>query len=152
MVSIRVPVPDGWTRSVLDGEPGEVRHPAHVQFGERLTDVPLPAGLPEDWHRVLDELHEYWDVLLGRAEPPVDSPYLSLMECAVAYYSRAQELDSLIHEGEITGAIKVKSPYYRVRTGPLRAFIEASKKHADLGSRRLTQEEMIARERYDARM
>jgi hypothetical protein len=73
------------------------------------------------------------------------------MECAVAYYSRAQELDSLIHEGEIEGSVKKNSPYYKVRTGPLRAFIEAAKKHADLGSRRLTQEELISRERYDAR-
>lgn len=80
----------------------------------------------------------------------MESPYLTLMEVAVAYYSRAQELDALIHEGEITGAIKVKTdPYYKVRTGPLRAFLEASKKHADLGSRRLTQEEIISKQRYD---
>ena len=150
MVSIRVPVPDGWTRSVLEGVPGDVVHPSLVQFGQRLTDVPLPAGLPEDYRVVLRELRQYWDVLLGRVEPPVESPYLSLMECAVAYYSRALELDSLIHSGEIEGSIKKNSPYYRVRTGPLRAFIEASKKHADLGSRRLTQEDLISRERYDS--
>lgn len=101
---------------------------------------------------MLNELHSYWDVLLGREDPPVESPYLSLMECAVAYYSRAQELDALIHEAELSGAVRPKSPYYRVRTGPLRAFIESAKKHADLGSRRLTQEDMISRERYDARM
>lgn len=80
----------------------------------------------------------------------MDSPYLGLMEVAVAYYSRAMELDALIHSGEIEGSIKKNSAYYRVRTGPLRAFIEAAKKHADLGSRRLTQEELISRERYDS--
>jgi len=143
-------VPDSFTRSVLDGEAGDVRHPTHVQFGQRLTDVPLPAGLPEDYRQVLKELRSYWDVLLGRVEPPVESPYLALMEVAVAYYSRAQELDALIHQGEIEGSIKKSSAYYRVRTGPLRAFLEASKKHADLGSRRLTQEEIISRQRYDA--
>ena len=72
------------------------------------------------------------------------------MECAVAYYSRAQEIDSLIHEGEGTGAIKKSDPYYRVRVGPLRSFIEAARKHCDLGSRRLTQEDVISRQRYDA--
>lgn len=89
-------------------------------------------------------------MLLGHEEAPIDSPYLSLMEVAVAYYSRAMELESLIHEGEIEGSIKKNSAYYKVRTGPLRNFIEASKRHADLGSRRLTQEDLISRQRYDA--
>ncbi len=145
MVSVRLKVPD----SGLPGSPGEVRHPSHVQFGQRLTTVPLPAGLPTV-PEILSELHEYWDVLLGRVDPPIESPYLGLMECAVAYYSRAQEIDALIHEGQETGAVKKNDPYYRVRTGPLRAFIEAARKHCDLGSRRLTQEQVIAAQRYDA--
>ena len=74
------------------------------------------------------------------------------MECAVAYYSRAQEIDSLIHEAEGTGAVKKSDPYYRVRVGPLRNFIEAARKHCDLGSRRLSQEALISQQRYDARM
>jgi hypothetical protein len=74
------------------------------------------------------------------------------MEYAVAVFSRGQEIDALIHEGEATGAIKKSSPYYRVRVGPLRSFLEAAKKHCDLGSRRLTQEEVISRQRYDARI
>lgn len=77
------------------------------------------------------------------------SPYLTLMEVAVAYFSRAQEIDALIHEGESVGSIKKNSPYYRFRVGPLRSFLEASRKHVDLGSRRLTQEDLISRERYD---
>lgn len=85
-------------------------------------------------------------------DPPVESPYLSLMEVAVAYYSRALEIDALIHEGEETKAIRKVDPYYKVRVGPLRSFLEAAKKHCDLGSRRLTQEEIISRQRYDARM
>jgi hypothetical protein len=82
----------------------------------------------------------------------VESPYLSLMEVAVAYFSRGMELDALIHEGEAEGSIKKADPYYKVRVGPLRSFLEAAKKHCDLGSRRLTQEEIISRQRYDARM
>lgn len=147
MVSVRITVPD----SKLPGDPGDVAHPSHVQFGQRLTSVPLPAGMPSVTE-ILDELHDYWDVLLGRKDAPVDSPYLDLMECAVAYYSRAQEIDALIHEGEASGAIKKSDPYYRVRVGPLRAFIEAARKHCDLGSRRLSQETLISQQRYDARM
>ena len=85
-------------------------------------------------------------------DPPVDSPYLSLMEVATAYYSRAQELDALIHQGEAEGSIKKASDYYKFRVGYLRSFIEAAKRHCDLGSRRLTQEDLISRQRYDARM
>lgn len=99
---------------------------------------------------LLTEIHEYWDYLLGRKDSPVESPYLGLMEVAVAYYSRAQEIDALIHEGEASGAIKKSDPHYRFRVGPLRSFLEAAKRHADLGSRRLTQESMLASERYDA--
>jgi len=148
MVSVRIAVPQGGTDSAPTGD---TRHPSHVQFGERLTSVPLPAGLP-DIDAILAELHEYWDVLLGREDPPIESPYLGLMEYAVAVYSRAQELDALIHEGEASGAIKPRSLYYKVRVGALRSFLEAAKKHCDLGSRRLTQEEIISRQRYDARI
>lgn len=82
----------------------------------------------------------------------MESPYLTLMEVAVAYYSRGQELDALIHEAEITKAVRKTDPYYKVRVGPLRAFLEMARKQCDLGSRRLTQEEIISRQRYDARM
>lgn len=70
----------------------------------------------------------------------------------MAYYSRAQELDALIHEGEMSKAIKKTDIYYKVRVGPLRAFIDAARKHCDLGSRRLSQEDLISRQRYDARV
>lgn len=83
-------------------------------------------------------------------EPPISSPYLTLAEVAAAYYARGLELDILIHKGEDTGAIKRGSQYYKIRTGVLRSFIEMSKKLVDLGSRRLTQEDLLTRQRRDA--
>jgi len=117
-----------------------------IQFARKLTSVPVELGLPpvdEMW----DEIHGYIDILLGRVAPPIESPYLALAECATAYYSRAQEMDALIHNGERTGDIVRGSPYYKFRTGELRSFIELSKKAAELGSRRLTQEQLIQAQR-----
>lgn len=124
-------------------------HPKHVQFGKRLTEVPLPPGLP-DPDDIVTELQEYWDILNGHQDSPVNSPYLTLMEVATAYFSRAQEIDALIHEAERTGAVERGSSYYKVRTGYLRSFIEMARKQCDLGSRRLTQEDLLARQRYDS--
>ena len=107
------------------------------------------AGLPPE-DDIYDELKGYTDVLLGREPSPVNSPYLALAEVATAYYARAQELDMLIHQGEDEGIIKKGSQYYRIRTGVLRAFIEQSKRMADLGSRRLTQEDILSRARRDS--
>ena len=118
-----------------------------VQFGHKLSSVPVGLGLPgvdELWK----ELEGYIDVLLGREDPPIDSPYLALAEVATAYYCRAQEIDATIHSGERSGDIVKGSPYYRFRTGELRSFIELAKKAAELGSRRLTQERLI----HDARL
>jgi len=122
--------------------------PKDVQLGTRLTEVPLKMGLPgvdELW----DEIHGYVDVLLGRVDSPVNSPYLAMGEIATAYYSRAQEIDMLIHSSERTGDVMRGSPLYKFRTGELRSFIELSKKCAELGSRRLTQEQLLHAQRYE---
>lgn len=117
-----------------------------IQFGHTLSSVPVSLGLPtveEMWK----ELAEYIDILLGRKPPPIVSPYLALVECATAYHGRAQEMSALIHNGERTGDIVKGSPYYRFRTGELRSFIELSRKAAELGSRRLTQEQLLFSQR-----
>jgi hypothetical protein len=119
-----------------------------VQFGQKLTEVPLNAGLPRP-DEIRDELLGYCDVLLGRTQPPVESPYLGLAEIATAYYARACELDMLIHEEERAGRVIRGTDYYRLRTGALRSFLDMSKKMADLGSRRLTQEQVLLQARYD---
>ena len=123
--------------------------PTDVQFSRRLIEVQVGLGIPG-----VDALHDeflgYTDVLLGRAPSPVDSPYLALAEVATAYHARALEVEMLIHEGERDGAIVRGSPLYRFRTGALRSFIELSKKLAELGSRRLTQEQVLAQQRLEA--
>lgn len=126
-----------------------VRAPSHVQFSQKLTEVPLGIGLPTP-DEIKDELLAYCDVLLGRTDPPVDSPYLGLAEIATSYYARACELDMLIHEKERTHQVVRGTDYYRLRTGALRSFLEMSKKMADLGSRRLTQEQLLFQQRLDA--
>lgn len=126
-----------------------VRHQSHVQYGRTLTDVPLQEGLQD-----IEDLHEeflhYANVLLGRVEPPIDSPYLSLMEIASAYHARALEVEMMIHWEEQQHRVIRGHPLYKFRTGQLRSFIEMSKKMADLGSRRLTQESLLTEMRYDA--
>lgn len=126
-----------------------VAAPSHIQFSQRVTDVPLPSGLPSP-DEIYDELQYYCDVLLGREPSPINSPYLTLAEVATAYYARAQELDMLIHEAERAGDVVRNAPHYKIRTGALRSFIEMSKKMAELGSRRLTQESLLHGQRLDA--
>lgn len=119
-----------------------------VQLGTRLTEVPTRMGMPgadELW----EEIHGYVDILLGRVESPINSPYLSMGEVATAYYARAQEIDMLIHAAERDGTVMRGSALYKFRTGELRSFIELAKKCAELGSRRLTQEQLLHSQRYE---
>jgi hypothetical protein len=117
-------------------------------LGRRLIDIEVSVGL-ESVDVLWDEIKGYMDVLLGREESPISSPYLALAEVATAYYARAQEIDAMIHAAEREGAILRGSPLYRFRTGELRSFIELSKKCAELGSRRLTQEQLLQQQRFE---
>lgn len=131
------------------GERPSVAAPSHIQFGQRLNEVPIGSGLP-DPEDLKDELLGYCDVLLGRVDPPIDSPYLGMCEIATAYFARASEMDILIHEAERTGDVIRGSSLYRFRTGALRSFLDMSKRMAELGSRRLTQEQLLYAQRRDA--
>ena len=129
----------------------DVRAPSSPSsFGRRLTDVETVEGLPpvEELH---DELIGYANVILGRADPPLELNgfYLDLMEVASAYYARAKEIDMLIHWEEQNRRVIRGSAYYKFRTGQLRSFIEMAKMMADLGSRRLSQERLLSEQRYD---
>jgi hypothetical protein len=120
----------------------------NVQFGG-LMSTPVGTGIPEDGDPdvLWDEIHGYIDVLLGRVDPPIESPYLALQEVATAYYARALEIDALIHEAERMGRVFRGHRLYKFRTGELRSFIEIARKAADLGSRRLSQEQLLADQR-----
>lgn len=89
-----------------------------------------------------EELQDMTDVLLGRAEPPINMGIGTLMEVADAYFARASELTMLLQEGEATGTITRGSAHYKFRTGELRTFAEMAKRAADLGSRRVTVEQL----------
>lgn len=127
-----------------------VRRGTHrdVQFGQRLSSILVGMGLPE-LDVLVEELAHMVDVLMGRKESPIESPYLGLMEVATAYHSRACELEMIIHRGEREGLIPKSSPYYKFRTGELRDFTELAKRAAELGSRRLTQEQLLTQHRLE---
>lgn len=124
------------------------RDTPNVQFGRTLISVKLGLGLP-DVELIKEELLGYTDILLGRVPSPIESPYLSLQEVATAFHSRAREIEMLIYMGEQEGAILRGSPLYKLRTGTLQSFIEMSKRLADLGSRRMSQEELLYRQRLE---
>ena len=112
--------------------------PIAEKFGDKyLRDALVGAGIPHI-DEIRNELDDYTDILMGREEPDHHYGYMSLMEVADAYFSRAQELTMLIQRAEADGVVTKSSPYYKLRTGELRTFTEMAKRAADLGSRRLS--------------
>jgi|APGre2960657373_1045057.scaffolds.fasta_scaffold53727_2 hypothetical protein len=120
-----------------------------IQFSKTLTEVQTEYGLPS-LEELEHEIDGYVDILLGREPSPISSPYLSMMEVATAYHARGQEIDMIIHRGERSSSILKSSPYYKFRTGELRAFLELTKKCAELGSRRLTQETLLQQQKLES--
>lgn len=84
------------------------------------------------------ELADYWDILLGRVDPPFDHGLLTLMEFAEAVHGRAREMEGHLLDLESEGVVLKGSMAYKFRTGSLRSFIEATKRTIDMGSRRIT--------------
>jgi len=83
------------------------------------------------------------DVLMGRVEPPFNAGVMTLMEVADAYYARAQEINRLLLRGEREGWILRGSAHYKFRTGELRVFLELAHHATALGSRRVTNEQLL---------
>lgn len=103
-----------------------------IRLGEGLPSIP----------QMQSELQDMTDVLLGRTAPDVDMGTITLMETADAFFARASEMTMLIQGLERTGQITKGSAHYHFRTGELRTFIEMAKRAADLGSRRITEEQL----------
>lgn len=91
------------------------------------------------------------DVLLGRVPPPVDLGVSTLMEVADAYFARASEIEMLIHQLEREGKVLRGTALYKFRTGELRTFQEVAKRAADLGSRRITMEQLRMQREWTGR-
>lgn len=105
------------------------------------------VGAGFDLTSMRDELTEYMNILLGRIEPPIDAGAMTLMEVAEAFHARAKEMEMEILYAESEGAVTRGSRAYKFRTGFLRSFIESAAKSIDLGSRRVTHEQYLMRER-----
>lgn len=141
-MSLRKDVPGGVRQ-------GKVAHPSHVQFSRKVTEVEFPEGILQTADELVDEFMGYARVLTGRDPAPLDSPYLQLAEIAGAYHARAREVEMLLLDAERRGEIRRGSDYYRFRTGSLRSFIEMCKRAYDLGSRRLSQEVLLTKQRLE---
>lgn len=145
-----VPVEDGAGMEVLPVRGGDrrVRTARPVVTKDRqsatgkLRAVPLGEGVPPITSMV-EELQDMTDVLLGRIEPPIDAGHLTLMEVADAYFARASEMTMLLQKAEREGTITKGSSHYRFRTGELRTFLELARRASELGSRRLTEEQLV---------
>lgn len=107
-------------------------HLRAVPMGEGAASIPA----------MLEELQDMTDVLLGRKKPPIDAGHITLLEVADAYFARASEMTMLLQQGEREGIVTRGSAHYKFRTGELRTFLEMAKRAADLGSRRLTEEQL----------
>lgn len=121
-----------------------------IQFSRTLSSVLVGLGLGSV-DDLRDELIGYTDVLLGRVPSPIESPYLALQEVATAYHSRAREIEMLIFDAEREGLVMRGTELYKFRTGRLQSFLEMAKRLADLGSRRLSQEQLLYSARLEGR-
>ena len=106
-----------------------------------LRAFELGEGLPNITQMAV-ELQDMTDVLMGREEPPLNVGVLTLQEVADGYFARASEMTMLIQQAERRGQISRGHALYKFRTGELRTFMEMAKRAAELGSRRLTDEQL----------
>lgn len=116
-----------------------------ANYKGRVRQFRLGAGLPSP-PAIRDELREYRDVLMGRKDPPIDKGVLTLMEVAEGYFSRACEIEQEILEALADGRITKDSEYHSLRTQEIRSFKEMTKSATELGSRRLTFENLRAQQ------
>ena len=51
------------------------------------------VGAGFELSKMMAELREYTNILLGREDPPIDRGVMTLMELAEAYHARAKEIE-----------------------------------------------------------
>jgi hypothetical protein len=110
-------------------------------YSGRVRHFHIAEGLPTP-EEIRDELEGYREVLLGRVDPPYQKGVLTLMETAEAYFARACEIEQLILRAKAEGRLPKGSGYDTLRTQEIRSFKELSKSATELGSRRLTFENL----------
>lgn len=121
------------------------------RFADRaLREVVTPSGLGP-LTEIEKEFDTYVAVITGRVSPPMQDGFITLQELADAYYARACDVERLILRGERRGEILSRGPvdpdrnYYKFRTGELQSYLNMFKRAAELGSRRITHEQMWSR-------
>lgn len=115
---------------------------AATRYKGSVRQFKLGSGLPTP-EFIRNELAGYRDVLMGREDPPIDRGVMTLYEVAEGYFSRACEIEQLLLEASSDGLISKESPYHTIRTQEIRSFKEMAKSAADLGSRRVTWENIL---------
>lgn len=120
--------------------PKVVRSRKGVPKGQLLRPFKVGVGLPA-LPELEDEVDKMKDILMGREESPVTG-VLALMEVADAFFARTAEMEMMILRLEREGRVTRSHPLYRFRTQELRAFKELCSRAADLGSRRMTAENL----------
>lgn len=116
------------------------KHKPQVYKGS-VREFRVGSGLPKP-EEVRAELEEYRDVLMGRKEPPLEKGVITLMEVANGYFSRACEIEQLILQAKAEGWLPKNMGYETLRTQEIRSFKELSKSATELGSRRITFENL----------
>ena len=117
----------------------EVKHNSYLPDQMRSFDVGVGFGTVS---ALSEELQEMMDVLLGRTEAPLEAGVSTMLEVADAYYSRAAEITMRLQKLERDGVVKRGDSVYKFRTGELRTFMDAAKRVAETGSRRLTRAQL----------
>lgn len=103
----------------------------------KVRQFRLGQGLPEP-SEIRRELRGYRDVLMGREDPPMQKGVMTLMEVAEGYFARACEIEQEILEAQQEGRITKTGEYNTLRTQEIRSYKELFKSATELGSRRLT--------------
>lgn len=117
------------------------KHKPQPSYKGSVRQFRLGSGLPEP-KAIRRELEDMRDVLMGRKEPPMQKGVATLMEIANGYFSRACEIEQLIYTAKAEGWLPKNKGYEQLRTQEIRSFKELSKAATELGSRRITFENL----------